>query len=113
MLPVARHAPGEHAAHAPAPTALLNVPAGHAVGAVEPAGQKEPATHVAVHALVGRPVTFPNVPAGQSKGATERAGQYEPGGQAPLQALVCSPAVAPKKPAGHAFVVPTACPATQ
>ena len=40
------------------------VPAGHAVCAAEPAGQKKPTSQVAVQALVERPVPEPNVPAG-------------------------------------------------
>ena len=99
--------------HEAAPAAPLKVPAGHAVCAIEPAGQKKPASQVAVHALVERPVTAPYVPAGHSSGAREPAGQYDPSGHAPLQALVDNPAVAPYLPAGHGFTVPDDCPERQ
>ncbi len=61
--------------HEATPEAPLNVPAGHAVCAIEPAGQKNPAPQVAMHALVERPVSEPNVPAGHSSGAREPTGQ--------------------------------------
>ena len=66
----------EHlAVHEAAPAAPLKVPAGHAICASEPAGQKKPASQVAEHALVERPVTAPYVPAGHSSGAREPTGQ--------------------------------------
>ena len=70
-----------HAALDAAPAAADHVPAGQGVGAVDPAGQKEPGEQAPQVAFDDAPATAEKVPAGHGVGLTDAKGQKEPGGQ--------------------------------
>lgn len=70
-------------AHSKRTVALLYVPAGHCVGLVEPAGQKEPGVHALHWSLVVRPELGEKVPGGQGNSSASMVplGQKYPAGQ--------------------------------
>jgi len=84
--PAAQPKPGAaaaHAAHAAALVALTaddHVPAAQGLGAVDPAGQKEPGGHGAPLAFDDAPAAAEKTPAGSGVGFSEAKGQNEPPG---------------------------------
>ena len=121
-LPMGQRKPASHSTHAVAPLSpwyepsahgphcwlvlpAANVPALHAVGAVEPAKQYEPSPHASHPSALGWPTWLLKRPAshGAALPLMLPASQKYPASHAPEHAASLSPVVSPYRPAGHAL----------